>query len=304
MVKRFSAVITFFLTVSTGFLYMNTAYAWDFDMFSFFSKKDKAVPTTVNASVASELKKVSHFPSSSGQTLGEQVDNCIKVKAQSWPPSSLSKETSYIETSQAAYVWSSNDKTIALINNPKDGGFDVWALESTHSLKPIKQIQTNELSEQASKWINYSVVDVLCLPNQSLLVAVNYHDPRPKVALYLYDTSSQNFSLFSEVDANAQDLDKYFEHKQLSDKESIVIYYSETQRKSAEVYHNYYNHIVLFSEQYPLGQEILKLGIDDGNVVDWQVLDKQLLLHTRDNRDHKDPKTYDWSIDLSTLLAD
>jgi len=301
---RFIVAMTFLLTLSASIFYMDAAYAWDFDMFSFFNKKDSAVPTTVNASLAAELTKLSHYPASSGQTLSRDTENCIKVKVQGSPLTMLSKEQSYIETSQAAYVWASNDNSIALINNPEEGRFDVWALESVKSLKPVNKIQTNDLSEQASKWINYNVVDVLCLPNQTLLVAVNYHDPRPKVALYLYDTSKQSFSLFSEVDANAHDLDNYFDHKRLSDKESIVIYYTDTQRKSAEIYHNYYNNIVLFSERYPQGQEILKLGIDDGNVVDWQVLDKKLLLKTRDNRDHKDPKTFDWSIDLSTLLAD
>ncbi|MBL4631937.1 MAG: hypothetical protein JKY14_12560 [Paraglaciecola sp.] len=225
---------------------------------------------------------------------------------QGTPPIALTTEDGYIETSQSAFVSksaSSASSPIALINNQQNAGFDVWTLESLDSLKPVKIVPTNGLSAQTDNWINYSVVDVACLPEQQLLVAVNYYDPRPKNALYLYDTSNQSFSVFSEVDTSAQDLAKYFEHKDLDSGETMIIYYTETKRKSAEIYHNYFNHIVLFSDAHPQGLEVLKLSIDDGNVVDWAVVDKTLLLHTVDNRQHKDPKTYYWSLDLSELLT-
>lgn len=297
---RSSYLIVFFLTFSASILTIYTANAWGFDMFSFFTK-NKVAPTVVHASLDATLTKLSSYPANTYLPEGHN-QNCIKAKVQGVAPLVLTIEDGYIETSQSAFVWNSASP-VALINNQENARFDVWELESKNSLKPVKKVSTNELSSQTKNWILYSVVDVACLPDQKLLVAVNYYDPRSKIALYLYDTANQSFSLFSEADTNAQNLDKYFEQKNLNSGESIIVYYSETKRKSAEIYHNYYNNIVLFSDKHPQGLEILKLGIDDGNVEDWQVTDKKLLLHTIDNRDHKDPKSYSWSLDLSKVLS-
>jgi hypothetical protein len=280
---------------------MFTANAWGFDMFSFFTK-NKAVATVVHASLDAKLTKLSSYPSNP-YSPERHNQNCIKAKVQGVPPTALTIEDGFIETSQTAFVWNSASPPVALINNQENARFDVWELESMSSLRPVKKVSTNELSSQSKNWIHYSVVDVACLPEQRLLVAVNYYDPRSKVALYLYDTSNQSFNIFSEAETHAQDLDKYFEQKDLNSNETIIIYYSETKRKSAEIYHNYFNNIVLFSDKHPLGIEILKLGIDDGNVEDWQVIDKKLILHSVDNRDHKDPKSYFWSLDLSKVLS-
>ena len=81
-----------------------------------------------------------------------------------------------------------------------------------------------------------------------------------------------------------------------------MLYYSDTKRKSAEIYHNYFNHIVLFNANYPNGLEVLKLGIDDGNVMAWHVSGKTLYLATKDNRDPKHPKLKNWSLDISQAL--
>jgi hypothetical protein len=293
-------LIVFFLTFSASILTIYTANAWGFDMFSFFTK-DKVAPTVVHASLDAKLTKLSSYPEN--LNLPEpQNQNCLKAKLQGAAPLALTIEEGYIEPSQSAFVWNSVSP-IALINNQANARFDVWELESIDSLKPVKKVPTNELSSRSKNWIHYSVVDVACLPEQQLLVAVNYYDPRSKIALYLYDIANQSFSIYSEADTNAQNLDKYFEQKNLNSGESVIVYYSETKRKSAEIYHNYYNNIVLFSDKYPQGIEILKLGIDDGNVEKWQVTDKKLLLHTIDNRDHKDPKSYFWSLDLSKVLS-
>ena len=300
MIRRALYAIVFLLTFIASIVTMNTANAWGFDMFSFFTK-NKAEASLVHASLGAKLTKLASYPSSSFQP-EHHNQNCFKAKTQGQAPMALTREDAYIETSQSAFVYNSASP-IAFINDQENARFDVWALESMNSLKPLKKVATNVLSAQSKNWINYSVVDVACLPQQQLLVTVNYYDPRSKIALYLYDTSNQTFGIFSEADTNAQDLGKYFEQKDLENGETIIIYYSDTKRKSAEIYHNYYNNIVLFSDKHPQGIEILKLSIADGNVEDWQVINKKLLLHTVDNRDHKDPKTYFWSLDLSKLLT-
>lgn len=300
MIRRSSYVIVFLLAIGASILTMYTANAWSFDMFSFFNK-NKTTATFVHASVDAQLTKLSSYPANSHQ-LEHQTQKTIKAKVQGDASITLSLEDSYIEISHSAFVCNSASP-VALVNNQKNARFDVWELDSISSLKTIKKVATNELNAQSNNWITYSVVDVACLPQQQLLVVVNYYDPRSKIALYRYDISNKQFSIFSEADSNAQNLDKFFEQKDLESGETIIIYYGETKRKSAEIYHNYFNNIVLFSDNHPQGIEILKLSIDDGNVKEWQVIDKKLLLHTVDNREHKDPKTYFWSLDLSKVLA-
>ncbi|MEP1448138.1 MAG: hypothetical protein ABJK37_18690 [Paraglaciecola sp.] len=299
MIKRSSNLIVFLLTLIAGMLILNTANAWSFDMFSFFSK-DKATATIVHASLDSKLTELTSPPFDSNQT-ESQTTSAIKAKVQGDALITLTKSDGYIETAQAAFICESSSP-VALVNDQKNARFDVWELDSMHSLSPLRKVPTNQLSTASNNWINYSVVDLACLPQQQLLVAVNYYDPRSKIALYLYDVVSKQFSLFSEAESNAQNLDKYFEKKDLKSGESILLYYSETKRKSAEIYHNYFNNIVLFSDHYPQGIEVLKLSIDDGNIEQWQVVDKKLLLHTIDNRNNKDPKTFYWSLDLSKVL--
>lgn len=301
MIWRSLTLLGFLLTFSISILTLYSANAWSFDMFSFFTK-NKAEATVVHASIDAKLTKLSGYPSNA-YVPGSPSQICFKAKIQSAVPLTLTVENSYIETSQSAFVVNSVSPPIALINNQENARFDVWEIESKNSLRPVKKVPTNDLSAQSKNWIHYSVVDVACLPEEGLLVAVNYYDPRSKIALYLYDTAKQSFNIFSDAQANAQDLGKYFEQKDLNSDETLILYYSETRRKSAEIYHNYFNNIVLFSDKYPLGIEILKLGIDDGNVKDWQVMDKKLFLHSVDNRDHKDPKSYFWSLDLSKVLT-
>lgn len=71
---------------------------------------------------------------------------------------------------------------------------------------------------------------------------------------------------------------------------------------SADVYHNYYNHILLFSPDHPKGRELLKLGIDVGNVDDWSIQGNTLFLRTIDSRDPAQPRMSAWSLDISNAL--
>ncbi len=304
MIGRSSQAIVFLLIFSACILAManSNAQAKGFDMFSFFTKKGKAMPSIVHPYLGAQLTKLTDYLSKPAP-LDRNMGHCIKAKTQGALLIPQSEEDGYIEPSQSSFIWTSMAPPLAFINNQEQARFDVWELDSVNALKPVKKLSTNMLDAQMGKWINYSVVDAACLPAQRLLLAVNYYDPRSKTALYLYDAPNQQFSVFSNADAHAQNLGRYFEQKDLNSGETLITYYSDTQRKSAEIYHNYYNNIVLFSDKYPQGIEILKLSIDDGNIKDWNVIDKKLVLHAIDNRDHNNPKPYFWSLDLSKILA-
>ncbi len=61
-------------------------------------------------------------------------------------------------------------------------------------------------------------------------------------------------------------------------------------REKAEFYHNYYQHIMLFNKTYPQGIEIVKLGINDGILLEWAVKKHVLYMNTYDNRKIKNPE--------------
>jgi hypothetical protein len=292
----------FLLSSTSGILLSTAAHSWEFNMFSFFTKKDITTPTTIHSAIGHQLVELSSYSKADTANGDSNTSSCQKVKVQGQPPRTLSPADNSTETYEAGFIVESELGDIALINNPDEFRFDLWSLASDDKLALDQKILTKPLSPEADNWVNYSVANVACLPNNKLLLAVNYYDPRPKIALYLYDLSDKTFTFFAHAEANAQDLYKYFEQKSLSNTESMIVYYSDTKRKSAEIYHNYYNHIVLFNDQFPEGIELVKLGIDNGNIIDWQLNHNKLQLHTRDNREHKSPHIRYLSLDISKML--
>ncbi|WP_158972710.1 hypothetical protein [Paraglaciecola sp. L3A3] len=271
-------------------------------MFSFFDKHPKPVPTTVHPLVGAELVAISNYPNSpspqSSQTL------CRKVKVEGGSTGRLVTANSIIDTKQTGFIFDTTEGTQAFINHPSEFRFDLWPVNKGKLITAKTPLTTHGLNASAENWLNYSVVDLACLTSEQLLVAVSYLAPRPKLGLYVYSISTGEFKLLTEAEANSHDLDKYFEQRMLQPGQSLVLYYSTTQRQSAEIYHNNYNHILLFNEQYPDGLELLKLGIDNGNITKWRVLDNTLFLHTLDNRNPKNPVVKNWSLDISQLLVD
>lgn len=271
-------------------------------MFSFLGKTHAPVPSSVHALVGAQLTEMSSYPAMAPPQISGGV--CQKVKIEKDFPQRLVPTNRCIAAQQAGFIFQALEGAHAFINNPTDSRFDVWSLQKDKMTTTKQMLASSGLNTTPSNWINYNVVDAACLTPVRLLVAVSFLDPRPKLGLYVYNVPERKFTLLAEADVNAHDSNKYFEQLILQPNESLVAYYSDTKRKSAEIYHNYYNHVVLFNERYPNGIEILKLGIDNGNIVKWQVLDKKLLLHTRDNRDHKAPVVRNWSLDISQVLID
>ena len=275
-------------------------------MFSFFGNKNNdAAPTTVAPSVGADLKQESGFSETVSERRSSLAMQCQKMHFEGKPPKISFSQNAVVDVSNMAFVVQgvSGNKAIAFINNPEELRFDLWSLDpETFSLK--QTVQLGSLHPEQSKWVNYSVLDIACLSDSQLLLVVGYHNPRPKYALYRFDVETSAIKLFRDVEPNAQDLDKYFEVQQLPNGFSMVLYYSDTRRKSAEIYHNYYNHLVLFSPDNPQGVEVLKVGIGMGNVTKWFVNDKTLFMQTQDNRNPRDPKIGYWSLGLSKLMPE
>ncbi len=151
-------------------------------------------------------------------------------------------------------------------------------------------------------WVGFLLQDVACLPQQRLLIAVHYSDPLPRDALYVYDFVGKTFAKLGRVDPDPRQFDGFFEVRAITDDSAIVLYFSDVRRLGPERYLNQYNHLRLYSPRFPQGLALMKLGLDDGNIERWAIVDKTLLMDTVDARDARQPKRYKWSLDLTKVL--
>ncbi len=284
-----------------------------FDMFSFFTKKRPPAPTTVHPALGAQLVKETGFPDTEQSSSNEDFPlRCQKVRVEgrhvffdSGPDGLHVDNTGYLVEGKEI------DNPLIFIRNSdnlheKDIFFEIWAVETKPSYILKNRLTFKQFNPEPNPetFTSLKVSDIGCLPYRQLLVVIAYSKPRAEFALYRFDIDSLSFALISDLVSRYRQ-NEYFAQKQLDSENAIVIYYTGSTRQAAEIYYNYYNHILLFTPAHPEGIEILKLGIDIGNVDEWIVINKILFLKTRDGRD----KTRDnksrigyWSLDLSQML--
>ncbi len=294
-------------------LYPQPSSSGIFDMFSFFAKKRTPAPTTVHPDLGVQLIKEAGFPDTQQSSYNEDSTmRCQKVRVEG-KQVLLDYDTEGMHVGNTGYLIEGKDiqNPLIFIRNSdnaqeKDIYFELWSVE-THKNYILKNRLTFEQFHPAPNPKTFTaikVIDIACLPDRQLLVAIAYRNPVSKIALYRFDIDKLSFALISDmVSHNRQS--EHFELKQLDSENALVLFYSGRTRQAAELYFNYFNHIILFAPAYPEGIEILKLGIDIGNVKEWIVVDKRLVLKTRDGRDStrdKEAIIGYWSLDLSHLL--
>jgi hypothetical protein len=195
-----------------------------------------------------------------------------------------------------------NDAPLLLANiGAEHSRFELWQVTADAPHKfAVKR--TARLDAAQDSWSGFLAPSVACLPGNRLLLAVTYYAPQVKEALYVYDLARNEFYSLGRVAPNTDDYDKFFEVQAVSADTAVVLYYTGTKRIAAEKYYNEFNHLRLYSPRYPQGVELLKLGVDDGNVTRWAIADRILFLQTIDKRDAKKPIERMWSLDLSKVL--
>lgn len=272
-------------------------------MVSLFGKKKKPASTTIHPSVGSALQPIDEYPADLDAPRAVTGATCSKVRVDGAPPSATFTAGGAVEASHTGYIVRglANRAPFLIVNNSTESRFELWNLDAGSpprilDLQPLPALQADQ-----AEWLQYFVFDAACLTSSQLLLAVGYFDPRRKNALYLLHGESGGFQLISEVDSDTRDLGKFFEIRPVSPDTALALYYTRRTRQSAEIYHNYFNHLMLFSPAHPQGMEIATIGIDVGNVRRWDVADGTLYLHTVDAR-NKRPKERNFSLDLSPLF--
>lgn len=269
----------------------------------FFKKKSKAVKNVIHETVGADLVRIDSFPGTAN-TVGAIDMSCEKVIAEGQPPSTTFRKADYGETYESGFLISNiPDRPPLVFQNTDALRFDVWDLVSDSDLRISRKHEGPSLHSEQDSWVGYFVLDAGCLLPDRILIAVRYDDPTAEFSLYTYDISGESFQHIADVGPEFHDPHRYFWIQQLDSDRAMVLFYSNPVREAAEIYHNYYNHFMLFERGKPSGTELLKLGIDTGNVEDWIVEDSLLFIRTIDQRGHSEPRRGQWSLDLSKVLA-
>lgn len=270
----------------------------------FSRQKNESTENFIHADVAATLQETDRFPQTTAAGSAGGM-NCRKVRIQGSGADATFVDDADVQTPDTGYIISGiTGRPPVAIMNHIDFRFETWKLAADDNQSVSAPLPFANIHPQQDSWVGFYALDVACLPGNRALVAVAYYNPRVSYALYVYDIAAASFRHLVDVEADIRNPYRFFEIQRPSADTALVLYYTGRTRKAAELYHNYYHHFMLFSPQHTDGVELLRLGIDTGNVTDWTISDGKLYLQTLDGRDAASPKQGSWSLDLSRVLRD
>ncbi|MCP4115706.1 MAG: hypothetical protein GY737_09925 [Desulfobacteraceae bacterium] len=268
-----------------------------------FGKKDKKTVTIVASEVGGVLEARPSEPETMPPPIAPGFPQCQLGHIRGnppdaqWVPEEVSGETRRVFRIPGDYV----QPPLAILSSGGDlTQVELWELSDDNISRFLKQ-RPVALDAGQDSWSGAYPLAVSCLPGGRVLLAVGYHDPRPKNLLLVYTPANNRFRRIGLIEPVMSVLPfTYFETLFAAPEAVLVQFYTDIIRLKADDYIYQYYHIWLFSPRYPDGLEILKLGIDDGNVHAWGMQNKTLWLKTHDKR--KKPTDFLWSMDLSKVL--
>lgn len=273
--------------------------------FGLFGGKNAAkAATTVATELGSSLKAESVVPAQFAPPIQPSHPACKLSYYRGTPPdASWAQERVTGETLRAFVIpASAGQPPLAIL--AKGGAknrLQVWELSDDKAARFVKQRQITLGADHAS-WNADFPIDVVCLPNQMVGLAVGYQAPHAQQAWFTYNPATNQFRQIERIEPEMSTAPpfKSFEVLAASPQAMLVLYHTEAIRLGTGNYVYQHDHVMLFSARHPQGLEILKLNLDDGNIRAWAMQGKQLWLQTEDRR--KQAKSFNWSLDLSNVL--
>jgi hypothetical protein len=275
----------------------------DTGMFGFFKGKVESLPSTVSPELHAPLKRETTFPRSPAST---DSAGCMEARVEGLPPAARFVPPDFTGTTQSALRVASRSG-LAPLGIVNVGG-DVrrpqfWELASDTDPSFVRQIPV-QIDPAEKGWITARAIDAGCLPGPLVALGLAYSTGRPFQSVVVYDRGTREVRKIADAvyDGSSGSPDSLLATLDAGPDQVLLLYHTDQLRLRAEVYVRQYDHILVFSPRHPQGTEVLKLGLDDGNVVDWVVVGKTLWLHTYDRRNDKHPDGFFWSLDLSAVL--
>jgi hypothetical protein len=273
-------------------------------MFGLFKSKPAAgLASTVAAEVGAPLKRETAFIATPTPLPAPAYNRCKPVGVFGNPPSATFRPSAIDGESSTGFLVAANGSRppLALVNRMTDKPtFEIWQMQPGKEQAFAKQLPFSLAPEQSS-WHSFTLDDAACLPGDQMLLGVSHRAPIPRQTLFLYDLAAQRFKSLGpvELDSSKGPPFRVFETWPVAANAALVLFHTDQLRLKAEVYAQKYDHLVLFSDRHPQGLEVLKLGLDDGNVRRWAMSGHTLWLDTVDLRTNA---TFVWSLDLSKVI--
>ena len=272
------------------------------EMFGFFKRKAEALPSTVSPELQATLKRETAFPQGSKSAARS---GCTEARVDGEPPAAhfVSPDFTGITYSAFRIAGQPGLTPLGIVNmgdeRPRP---QFWELASDTHPSFVRQIPV-QLDPAQKSWIAASVVDAGCLPGPLVALGLAYSTSLSFQSIVVYDRQTHGVRKISDAvyDGLSGAPDHLLATLDAGPDRALLLYFTDQLRLRAEVYVRKHDHIMVFSPRHPQGLEILTLGLDDGNVVDWTLMGKTLWLHTFDQRKDRQPDNY-WSLDLSSVL--
>lgn len=273
-------------------------------MFGLFGKKATKTATTVAAEVGATLQAQSALPKEFPPQPVLSFPACDLAFFRGDPPAvQWAKEEELGETRRAYRVpASAGAPAVAFVrSHGQQRQVQVWELSAGSNPAFVKQRQVT-LEPAQKDWLAAFPQQVTCLPAGRAAVAIGYEDPLPRDALYIYNTAANTFRPLGRIEPDTSAGPPFvpFETLNASPDAVLLAFHTGEIRLGPSRYVYQHDHIVLFTPRYPDGLEIVKLGIDDGNLNGWRMHGSTLWLQTIDKR--KTPREFIWSLDLQKVL--
>lgn len=272
-------------------------------MFGLFKAKIERLPSSVSPRLHAQLKRQASFPA---VPVARRYPGCSSARVIGIPPAARFVADDYTGTVQDAFrvAGSARLPPLAIVNiGAATHRPQFWRLVSDADATFAEQLHV-QLDPSEKGWITAGIEGVGCLPGSLLALGLGWSDGRSFQSIALYDRAANKLRTLSQaayaaVSGATNDL---LDTREAGSDTALLLYHTDDLRLRAEIHARKYDHVMLFSARYPQGLEVLTLGLDDGNVVEWNVIGGTLWLHAQDRRDRQRPKEYFWSLDLTSVL--
>lgn len=272
-------------------------------MFGLFGGKKTATPvTSVAPEVGSSLQAQQTGPSTLS-AIGTPIhSDCRTLQLRGQPPDGTWSDEAIAGETRPVFVVPAahGQPALAMVSDTK-ARMHIWELSQDAQPRFLREREVALGPDQAS-WLMYFPVAISCLPGDQVAIALSYTGPEMKEALYIYSHSANEFRRIDTIEPEMSGPPPFssFETLTATPSAKLLNFRTEAIRLGSGNYVYRHNHLLLFSARFPHGLEVVKLGVDDGNLRQWAVVEKTLWLRTHDKR--KPTADRLWSLDLSKVL--
>lgn len=272
-------------------------------MFDLFKRKPAPLTSSVAPALGASLERGASLPR--GAAVQPEEGRCAWVKVVGEPPAA--RFAGADDTGRAHNAFRiqarAGQPPLAIVNV---GGEvrrpQFWELESDADPVFVRQRRV-DLDPREAGWVIAGVQQVACLLGAQVAIGLSYATADTGQMVLVYDAATNVVRKIGEAvhDGASGRPDRLIDTRDAGPDRSVLLYHTGEIRLRAEVYAREHDHLVAFSPRHPQGIEVLRLGIDDGNIVEWRVVGKALCLRTEDPR-HPAQGARFWSLDLSGVL--